>query len=204
MSARGGSAFGGRKYLYLIFGIIILALGFYLGFLFFSPRQNESKINSLLIFNKLQSQGFLITQNYILEQRVTIDNTSGQIWRDFFWGQKIEASAVMKVNLGVDLQKLSQNDVKVSDQIEISLPSIETQSVEIVSDINLQNQQGIFKRILNNDNGYNLALNQLKEQAKTAASQPEIVQQAQASTQKEIERLVRLIADNKEIKVNFK
>jgi hypothetical protein len=193
-----------KKYFYLIFSIIILALGFYLGYLIFSPRQNEPKIDSLLIYNKLQSQGFLITQNYILEQRVTIDNTSGQIWKDFFWGQKIEASAVMKVNLGVDLQKLNQNDVKVNDQIEITLPAIETQSVEIVSDINLQNQQGIFKRILNNDNGYNQALSQLKEQAKIAASQPEIVKQVQANTQKEIERLVKLIAENKEIKINFK
>jgi hypothetical protein len=109
----------------------------------------------------------------------------------------------MKVNLGVDLQKLQPDDVLANEQIIIDLPEIEIKSVELVSDINLENSQGVFKRLLDNDDGYNQALMQLKQSARQAALQPEIIQTTRSATIQEISKLVNLIVDNKEVIINF-
>jgi hypothetical protein len=189
---------------YLIGILIFLLIGLVLGYYLFSPKSTQSKIDSLVIYSKLQNQGFLVTEDYISEQKVTIDNTSGQWWRDLFWGQKIEASSVLKVSLGVDLQKLKPEDIKSDGQITINLPPIEVQSVEVLWDIMLSNNQGALKRLLDNDNGYNQALAELKDQARQAALADDIVRQTQAATTSEITKLAKLIAGDKEVVVNFK
>jgi len=193
-----------KKYLFLISILIFLIIGLVLGYYIFSPKQTGPKIDSLIIYNKLQNQGFLVTQDYVSEQKVTIDNTSGSWWKDLFWGQTIDASSVLKVSLGVDLQKLQPQDITSNGKITINLPPIEVQSVEVLWDIILQNSQGVLKRLLNNDDGYNQALVQLKDQARQAALSPDIISQTQAATVTEITKLVQLIVGDKDVVVNFK
>ena len=194
-----------KNYFFLITFLIALIIGLGLGYLIFKPQDNQAEINSLVIYNKLQNQGFLITQDYVLEQKLTIDNTTGQWWKDIFWGQQIAASAVMKTSLGVDLQKLEPQDVQINNKkITIDLPVIEIKSIELVSDVNLQNSQGVLKRLLDNDDGYNQALTQLKDSARQAASDQAIIEQTQSATVKEITKLVNLIAEDKEVIINFK
>ncbi|MFA5188297.1 MAG: DUF4230 domain-containing protein [Patescibacteria group bacterium] len=193
-----------KKYLFLISILIFLIIGLVMGYYIFSPKQTGPKIDSLIIYNKLQNQGFLVTQDYVSEQKVTIDNTTGTWWKDLFWGQKITASSVLKVSLGVDLQKLQPQDITSDNKITINLPPIEVQSVEVLWDIILQNSQGVLKRLLNNNDGYNQALAQLKDQAKAAALSPDITSQTQAATITEITKLVRLIVGDKDVAVNFR
>jgi hypothetical protein len=193
-----------KFYITIALIIIIFLVGLGLGYYIFSPKQTGPKIDSLIIYNKLQNQGFLVTQDYVSEQKVTIDNTSGTWWKDLFWGQKIDASSVLKVSLGVDLQKLQPQDITSDGKITINLPPIEVQSVEVLWDIILQNSQGVLKRLLNNDDGYNQALVQLKDQAKAAALSADITSQTQAATITEITKLVKLIVGDKEVAINFK
>jgi len=111
----------------------------------------------------------------------------------------------MKVSSGVDLQKLSANDISLTnDQINIDLPAIEIQSVEILDEIVLDNKQGILKRLLANDDGYNQALTNLKEQAKIAAQEDKLINEAQQSTINEIKRFIKFIDPDKEINIQFK
>lgn len=193
-----------KKYFFLFSIILVLIIGFALGYVIFR-QQPVAKISSLVIYNKLQGQGFLVTQDNVSDQKVIIDNTSGEWLKDFLLGQKIEASGLMKVSLGVDLQKLQPEDIVATDKkIIINLPAIEIQSVEVLYNIFLQNQQGILKRLINNEDGYNQAFSQLKEAAKTAAMSEANIKQAQESTVKEVTRLVNLITEDKEVVVNFK
>ena len=192
-----------KKYFFVILFLVFLVLGLVLGYYIFRPNQAGPKVDSLIIYNKLQTQGFLVTQDYVSEQKVTIDNTSGTWWKDLFWGQTIDASSVLKVSLGVDLRKLQPQDITSNAKITINLPPIEVQSVEVLWDIILQNSQGVLKRLLNNDDGYNQALAQLKDQAKKAAMSAEITSQTQAVTITEVTRLLKMIED-KEVVVNFK
>ena len=191
-------------WLIIIFALIFLILGTYIGFVLFAPKP-EQKIDSQIILQELQSQGFLITQTYIIKQDIEIDNSTGQFLKDLFWGQRITATAIMKVSSGVDLQKLSANDISLTnDQINIDLPAIEIQSVEILDEIVLDNKQGILKRLLANDDGYNQALTNLKEQAKIAAQEDKLINEAQQSTINEIKRFIKFIDPDKEINIQFK
>lgn len=185
--------------------VAVLLAGLGLGYLLFGSKPVAPKVDSVVIYNRLQSQGFLVTQDYIFEQKIEIDNTSGQMWKDLFWGQKIEASAIIKASLGVDLKKLNQEDVKIdADKIVLTLPAVEVQSTEIIGEIKLNNQQGVLKMLFDKDDGYNQALAQFKEQAKTAAQKDEIVTEARNNTKKELQRLVNLMGVDKEVVVEFK
>jgi hypothetical protein len=185
----------------IIFILFIFVVGIILGSYISLPQQ---KVNSQIIYEKLQSQGFLVTQNYIFEQKIEIDNTSGQTWKDIFWGQKIQANALMKVNLGVDLQQLTENDIKLTkNKLTIKLPQIQIHSTELISDINLENQQGILKLLLDRDDGYNQALSLLKENAELSAKDAKIIAETRLSTTNEINRLLNLITTDKEIIIEF-
>lgn len=194
------------KYYFLIGLLIIFFLaGTYLGYVIFQPQIVKEQVSSQTILQTLRNEGFLVTQTYILNQRVSIDKTSGVMWKDFFWGQEIEASAVLKVSSGVDLTKLDDKDVQIKgQQIIIDLPAIEIHSTELISDIELRNTQGILKKVFDNDDGYNLALNKLKDQGKITASEEKLVAEAKSNTQNEIERLIRLAAPDWQVKVQFK
>lgn len=194
-----------KQYLLLILVIIVFVSGIFFGYAIFKPQIVREQINSQTILQTLKNEGFLITQNYILNQKVTIDKSSGTAWKDFFWGQEIEASAVMKISSGVNLTKLNAEDVSLADkQITIKLPAIEIYSTELLGDIELRNTQGILKKIFDNEDGYNLALAKLKEQAQVTANQEALVAEAKINTQKEIERLIRLAAPSWEVEVKFK
>lgn len=66
-----------KQYLILILAVIVFIFGIYFGYLVFSPQIVKEQINSQTILQTLKSEGFLITQNYILNQKVTIDKNTG-------------------------------------------------------------------------------------------------------------------------------
>lgn len=173
----------------------VFICGLFLGYSIFKPQIFAQKVTSQTILETLKSQGFLVTQTYILNQKVTIDKNSGVIWKDIFWGQEIEASGVMKISSGIDLTKLTEQDISsAAKQLTIKLPPIEVQSVELLGDIELKNTQGILKKVFDNDDGYNLALAKLKEASITAANSDQISQSAHKFAVLEIERLLKIIA----------
>lgn len=194
-----------KFYIIIILIIAVFCLGVFTGYSIFKPQIVKEQVNSQTILQTLRSEGFLVTQTYILNQKVTIDKNTGTMWKDFFWGQSIEASAVLKVSSGVDLTKLTENDIKIADhEVTVVLPQVQIQSTELISDIELRNTQGILKKVFDNDDGYNLALSKLKEQAQVSAQQDSLLREAQANTKKEIQRLMRLAARDWNIKVEFK
>ncbi len=180
--------------------ILIFLGGAWVSYLIFGPSQDKVQINSQTILQSLQSRGFLVTETYTADQKVTIDNRTGSFWKDLAWGQLITASALMKVGLGIDLMKLKPEDVIVSGRkAKINLPEIEVQSVELAGAISLKNDQGILKMVLDSDDGYNQALGQLKEGVKTAATSQEVKSLARKSAEGEIGRLVGFLSPDLEI-----
>ena len=105
-----------KFYVTIILIILVLALGIFVGYSIFKPQIVKEQINSQTILLTLRSQGFLVTQDYTMNQKVTIDKMSGTMWKDFFWGQSIEASAVIKVSSGVDLTRLTEEDIKIANK----------------------------------------------------------------------------------------
>lgn len=185
--------------------LIVLVGGLFVGYRLGKPKQVDEQVSSQSIVQALKHEGFLVTETYIITQQITIDRSTGSVFKDFFWGQDIIAFGTMKTSLGVDLSKLSLDDIKItSDTLSLTVPAIEDHGVELVGDISLQNKQGIFKKIFNNDDGYNAAYAKLKEAALATAETDMVKIEARENTRKEIERLVRLVAGDRRIEVNYR
>lgn len=189
----------------LIFSLVLalgilssLILGAIAGRLWFTPESSvRTVVSSQTILTALRDQGFLVTQTYVFDQPVTIRRTTGSAFRDFFVGQTIEARGSMEANLGLDLAKLSAEDVIAgSSEITVRVPSTTLFNTRLVGPIEVKNTQGLLKRLLEPDDGYNIALVELTAAAEAAARKPEILDRATQKAVREIERLVGLLLQN--------
>ena len=163
----------------------------------------KTYVSSETILTALRDQGFLVTQTYVFDQPVTINKTTGNPFKDFFVGQTVEARGTMEANLGLDLSKLTADDVNVSSsEIVVRVPAVSLFNTRLIGPIEVKNTQGILKRLLEPDDGYNLALQELTKAATEAANKPEILQNAQAASNKEITRLVQILTQGSGKSVN--
>jgi len=186
----------------LIFSLVLalgilssLIVGAIAGRLWFTPDTSvRTVISSQTILTALRDQGFLVTQTYVFDQPVTIKKTTGSALRDFFVGQTVEARGTMEANLGLDLAKLAAEDVSVSpSEIVVRIPAPSLFNTRLIGPIEVSNTQGLLKKLLEPDDGYNLALQELTRASTEAATKPEILQTAQNASIKEITRLVQLL-----------
>jgi hypothetical protein len=163
-------------------------------FWFAPPSAIRTVVNSQTILTALRDQGFLVTQTYVFDQPVTIERTTGSALKDFFVGQTVEARGTMEANLGIDLEGLSPNDVTTSEsEIVVRIPAPKLFNTRLIGPIEVKNTQGLLKRVLEPDDGYNLALAELTRATEEAAKRPEILDRAGQNAAQEIERLVRLL-----------
>lgn len=187
-----------KKYILAGAALILFFGGLFLGYRIFRPVERAQTVNSTVVLTALQSQGFLVSQNYIFNQSITIDRSTGSQFKDIFFGQTITADANMKVSSGVNLSKLTTDNMYVdAKEIRITLPPVETQSVEILGNIVLKNNQGIIKKVVDNDDGYNAALTELKKEANMAAQTEELRAEAFNNAVKEIKKFLNFIAPEK-------
>lgn len=173
-----------------------LIMGAVAGRVWFTPKPLplRTEVTSHVILTALRDQGFLVTQTYVFDQPVTIQRTTGSALRDFFVGQTVEARGAMEANLGIDLAKLAVEDVTIApSEIVIRIPPPTLFNTRLVGPIEVKNTQGLLKRLLEPDDGYNLALAELVRAAENAAAQPELLARAEEKAVREIERLVSLI-----------
>lgn len=186
----------------LIFSLVLalgilssLIVGAIAGRVWFTPDTSvRTVISSQTILTALRDQGFLVTQTYVFDQPVTIKKTTGSALRDFFVGQTVEARGTMEANLGLDLAKLAAEDVSVSPgEIVVRIPATSLFNTRLIGPIEVSNTQGLLKKLLEPDDGYNLALQELTRASTEAATKPEILQTAQNASIKEITRLVQLL-----------
>ena len=145
-------------------------------------------VNSQSIVNRISDTGILVTKTVYLDQEVTIEIDNGSDWSNFWWGQEIIASALVKSNIGVDLSGITEDDIIVDEKskiIEIKLPDAYILSTSIDGDIDVEVKNGVFKGIFDKDNNedYSLAIIEIKNAAeKTINSESEILIEARSST----------------------
>jgi hypothetical protein len=191
------------KAILLVVGI--MAFGALIGWMLARSGDTQKTITDQTILTALRERGFLVTETIVSTVATNIKTDQASIWKRLFWGQEIQASAVAEVNLGVDLEKLSGTDIKISgDKITVEIPGAEIFNSRLVGEINVENTQGILKRILQNDDGYNQAMSELIKQAENAATSTEMMAVANDKAKEEIKRLVGYMALDKDITVVIK
>jgi len=185
----------------LLISIVLIGL-FYAGWKFAQPKKQEKKVTAQVILTSLHERGFLVTQTYMFDEPITIEKSEGSVWKDFFFGQTIEARGNMEVNMGVDLQNVTASDIEITaEKIIVTLPSAEIFNTRLVGPIDLKNKQGILKKIVDNEDGYNEAMTELVTQAEKAASDSNMIKIASEQAVAEVKTLLELVVKNKEIEV---
>jgi hypothetical protein len=179
--------------------------GLALGYRLFHPSEQQTTVTSQVILTALRDRGFLVTQTYVFDEPVTITKSSGSAFKDFFFGQTITARGAMEANVGTDLAKLSENDIFVQgNTVTVSIPPASLFNVRPLGPIDVQNDRGLLKRLLENDSGYNEALAELTRAAEEAAKKPELLDRATTRAKEDIARLLGYVAQGKTIVIQVK
>jgi hypothetical protein len=136
----------------------------------------------------------------MFNEPVTIDDSEQSFWQNLLWGQVVKAHGVVEVNMGIDLAEIGEDDVTVTkEKVLVNIPGAQLFNSRLVGEINVENKQGILKKIFDNDDGYNQALSELTKQAEAAAQDPDLVERANERAVEEIERLLGYMVTDREI-----
>jgi len=192
-----------KKFGWYFFGIVLAVIvGLVLGWWATRQAGTNRTVNSQLILTALHDRGFLVTQTYMFNEPVTIDDSEQSFWQNLLWGQVVKAHGVIEVNMGIDLAEINEDDVNVtSEGVIVNIPEAQLFNSRLVGAINVENKQGILKRIFDNDDGYNQALAELTKQAEEAAKDPELVSRANERAVEEVERLIGYVVTDREVEV---
>jgi hypothetical protein len=183
----------------------LLAFGALIGWLLGRGGEAVRTVSGQTILTALRERGFLVTETSVSTVATTIKNNDASIWKKLLWGQEIQASAVAEVNLGVDLEEMKAEDIQISGgKIAVVIPGAKIFNSRLVGDISLTNKQGILKRVLENDDGYNQAMAELIKQAENAVTSTQMMEAANNKAKEEIKRLVGYMAPDKEVTVTIK
>lgn len=188
--------------------LVFFSTGVYTGYKLFTPsRKAEAQrttINMQAILTALHDRGFLVSQTYVFDTPVTIDKSSGNAFKDFFFGQTIEARGTMEVNLGVDLASLKQEDVVIdqaTQTITVTIPKARLFNSRLVGPIEVKNKQGVLKKLLDSDDGYNESLVRLQQASEGAAQTEGMINRATDRAREDISTLLSYVTEGKTIKV---
>lgn len=186
--------------------LAIYGLGLWTGYRLFSPKPRPPEaVNAQVILTALHDRGFLVSQTYIFDQPVTITKSAGSAFKDFFFGQTITARGTMEVNLGIDLAEVKSEDVSVAaDGISVKIPQAKLFNTRLVGPVEVKNEQGILKRLLDSDDGYNVALAELSRVAEEAAKRPELVSRASDRARDDVSRLLGYVVPGGKVSVEIK
>jgi hypothetical protein len=185
--------------------IVIFAVGLFVGWKMFSPHPVQTTtINAQTILTALHDRKFLVTETYIFDTPITITRSTGSAWQDFFLGQTIEARGTMEVNVGVDLSQITEEDIminKAGGTVTLNLPGSTIFDTHLIGPIELKNRQGILKRVINSDDGYNDALAALNAAARESATKPELVVRADARAREDVRQLLQYVTRGQVVEV---
>lgn len=168
-------------------------------------EETRPVISAQTILQALKPQGFLVTQSIITNQEVTIDRSTGNVFRDFFLGQTITARGTMEANLGIDLTELTENDIELTEErITVHIPDVRLFNTRLIGEIEVENSQGIIKRLFQPDDGYNESLQSLTAATESLAGDTHVISSARERSKEELRRLVRLLqTDTREVVIEF-
>jgi hypothetical protein len=191
--------------LWIVLVLALVGAGVGIGYRVFHPRNDQTVVTASVVLTALRDRGFFVTQTYVFDEPVTITKTSGSALKDFFFGQTITARGVMEANVGIDLAKITEQNVRIDgDTVTIVLPSASVFNVRPIGPIDVKNTQGVLKRLLEKDTGYNEALAELTRQAEEAAKQPELLERANVRAKEDIERFLRYVVQGKQVVVEVR
>ncbi|KXK25732.1 MAG: hypothetical protein TR69_WS6001001538 [candidate division WS6 bacterium OLB20] len=176
---------------------IFIAGGMLLGGSEAPPQPEQVRVvTSEIILEKITTEAFLVTKTVFLDQEKTIRIDQGSDWSNFWWGQTIEAEAIIRVDVGVDYQKVGPEDIVVDNEaktVTVNIPEAEILDSSLYGEINAVATNGILRQLFANDpnQDFNLALEELDADARlTVERDPDIFAEAEQDSIQLLELLL--------------
>lgn len=164
----------------ILFGIILVIIAFIVGIGVGENNANKMLVSSRSIYEKITSSALLTSKIAYINQKTTIEVNNESEWSKLLWGQTLTAEGLIKISVGINLDKIKETDIQVDNNVKIitiTLPQAEILNTELEGDIVTTNQRGILKLLLENDTDadYNLALQKLKSEAEAVLKEENII-----------------------------
>lgn len=181
------------KYIILLALVLaVLGAAFWVGRRSVSPEAQDA-VSSRVILEAIQDQAFLVTKTLFLDEEVTITLADPKGWKGFFVGDELNARALVRADVGVDLEKLTEDDIQVDTDaqlIKIRLPDAAILDSSLSGTVEVQSSRGVWTSIRDfftreDGDDYNRAVQALIAQAEeSVVARADIIDSARADTAK--------------------
>jgi hypothetical protein len=153
----------------LIFTCTALTFGaafFYLGNTNANNAIQQNQVTKDVVISRIEEETFIVTRTVYLDEEVNIKIDRGSDWDEFLWGKEINAEARVRVDVGVDMSKLTADDIEIDSAakvVKVKAPKASVLDASISNKLKVESQGTILTRLFDdnyNDN-YKLASEQL-------------------------------------------
>jgi hypothetical protein len=186
-----------RKTLFALgFAALAITAMLVAGYMIFRPTPAET-VTSTAILERISDNYFVVTKSAIVDEEVEITVDKGSAWSNFFWGQTITARGKVRIDIGVDLSDITEDDISIDHKnktVSIAVPQSEILDASQYGNIEVGNKQGLLKTLLDSDpnEDHNRAVTQLITEARAAISgDTELFAEARLDSMKLLELIVK-------------
>lgn len=182
-------------------GFLLFAGALLIGTVAFVTRPNHEPqiiVTAETVLDRITDRYVVVTKTAYISQSSEITVDQGSRWSNLLWGQTVSARGIVRVDIGVNLDQLTADDIIVSERdktVTISVPSADIVSAAPYGDVTVESKQGVLKRILDNNpnSDYNRAVERLVADASTAVRQdPSLFDEARTDSLK----ILRLVVES--------
>jgi hypothetical protein len=136
---------------------------------------DKIEVTSQAILERISDNYFVVTKSAFVDEETEIAIDKGSTWSNFFWGQTLTARGRIRIDIGVDLSGITEDDIAIDHRektVTIAVPQAEILDASQHGNIEVETKQGILKTLLDSDpnEDHNRALAQLITEAKAAIS----------------------------------
>jgi hypothetical protein len=168
---------------------------------------DQAKITNQIVVDKITDQYFVVTKSIFLDQKTEIIIRENSDWSDLLWKNTVNAEGLVRIDVGVDLQDLESDDVKVNSEekeITITIPKAEILDASLYSELEVESQSGVITSIQklfeDGTDDYNLAVSVLVGQGSDAVNNNLMIL---TEAQEESTKIIRLILSETGYKLIF-
>ena len=198
------------SFIILIALLLFIAVFFYGRYIGKKLVSQAPVVSSQTILDRITDQYFLVTKTVFVDSRAEIETPKNNNWTDLFTGKKITVSGLIRVDVGVEMKNMRQENITVDSRnktVTISLPHAEILDASLSGELDVNQDKAVvekfkdlFKSTQNED--YNLAMQTVVDNAKSQVLANEyIFNQARQDSLKLVELIVSGMLDSYEVVV---
>jgi len=198
------------SFIILIALLLFIAVFFYGRYIGKKLVSQAPVVSSQTILDRITDQYFLVTKTVFVDSRAEIETPKNNNWTDLFTGKKITVSGLIRVDVGVEMKNMRQENITVDSRnktVTISLPHAEILDASLSGELDVNQDKAVvekfkdlFKNTQNED--YNLAMQTVVDNAKSQVLANEyIFNQARQDSLKLVELIVSGMLDGYEVVV---